>query len=477
MSDKIDVKVISPAPKSAKGKGATSSTERISQGQKIYVRAVDGIFSRLRNRLNWILMLGFFILPWIQWGDRQAVWFNLAEQKFHIFGLVIWPQDFVLFAAVFLLAAYGLFFVTTFIGRVWCGYTCPQTIWTFIFIWFEEKLEGPRNKRMKLDQQPWNFNKLWRKGLKHLIWFAISLLTALTFVAIFVPAQSLFVEFFTFSANGWVSFWVWFFALCTYGNAGWMREIMCLHICPYARFQSAMFDKDTFTVAYDFRRGEGRGPRSRKADPKALGLGDCIDCDLCVQVCPTGIDIREGLQYECINCGACVDACDEVMEKMKYPKGLISYTTEHQLEGKKTHIWRSKLVGYGVFLVAMTVALIYFITDISPVKLDVIRDRNQLYRENAEGLTENVYTLKVLNKTEQSQQYQLTLDGLEEYQWQGQQVVTVDGGEVYTFVISLAADAYDLKSSITSIKFVVSAETSEGDQHQAEQQSRFFADL
>ena len=476
MSDKIDVKVVEPPPRRGKKRTAESSTERISKGHKIYVRAVDGVFSRLRNRLNWILMLSFFILPWFQWGDRQAVWFDLAQQKFHIFGLVLWPQDFVLFAAIFMLAAYALFFVTTFAGRVWCGYTCPQTIWTFIFIWFEEKLEGPRNKRMKLDKQPWSFDKLWRKTAKHTAWLLVSLLTALTFIAIFVPARELFVDFFTLNASGWVSFWVWFFALCTYGNAGWMREIMCLHMCPYSRFQSAMFDKDTFTVSYDQSRGESRGPRSKRADPKELGLGDCIDCALCVQVCPTGIDIRDGLQYECINCGACVDACDEVMEKMNYPKGLISYTTEHQLEGRKTHIVRSKLIGYGVFLLIMTSALVYFINDISPVKLDIIRDRNQLYRENVEGLTENVYTLKLLNKTEQGQRYSLAVEGLPEYEWQGEQQISVAAGEVYTFAISLAVDPYSLDKAITSIDFVVTREGEPGETYQTRQTSRFFAE-
>ncbi|MGS0726226.1 cytochrome c oxidase accessory protein CcoG, partial [Shewanella sp. 0m-11] len=336
-----------------------SKADRFNPRNRIYVRAVEGLWSTLRRRLGWVAMLFFLILPWIPWGDRQAVWFNLAEQKFHVFGLTIWPQDFTLLAALLMIAAFGLFFITTYLGRVWCGYTCPQTVWTFIFIWFEEKLEGSRNKRIKLDQMPWSFNKLWRKTAKHASWLLISLLTAMTFVSYFVPTSEVYKEVFTLTASGGVYFWVIFFTFATYGNAGWMREIMCLHMCPYARFQAAMFDKNTYIVGYDTKRGETRGPRSRKADPKALGLGDCIDCDLCVQVCPTGIDIRNGLQYECINCGACIDACDTTMTRMGYDKGLISYTTENKLEGVKEKVLRPKLVGYGVVLSVMILVLVY----------------------------------------------------------------------------------------------------------------------
>ena len=422
-------------------------------------------------------MLGFFLLPWIPYGDRQAVIFDLAEQKFHIFGLIIWPQDLVLLAALLMIAAYALFLITTFIGRVWCGFTCPQTIWTFIFIWVEEKVEGKFNKRKKLDQQANNWDKIWKKGLKHSIWLFISLITSLTFLAFFVPVQQLYIDVFTLNASGLIYFWTLFFTFCTYGNAGWMREIMCLHMCPYARFQSAMFDKDTFSVAYDVQRGENRGPRSRKKDPKELGLGDCIDCNLCVQVCPTGIDIRDGLQYECINCGACIDACDDVMDKMGYEKKLISYTTENQLEGKKTHILRGKLVGYGSVLAIMSIVFVYFLMAIQPLKLDIIRDRNQLYRISSEGLIENVYTLKVLNKTEEDLNYRLSFSGLEEFEWLGANEIFVKAGEVYTLPMSISADPYNLKKKLVNVSFTVEASLANGDKIIVEEDTKFFNEI
>ncbi|MEZ9199946.1 cytochrome c oxidase accessory protein CcoG [Shewanella sp. 10N.286.54.B9] len=448
-----------------------NKADRFNPRNRIYVRAVEGLWTTLRRQLGWIAMLFFLLLPWIPWGDRQAVWFNLAEQKFHVFGLTIWPQDFTLLAALLMIAAFGLFFITTYLGRVWCGYTCPQTVWTFIFMWFEEKLEGSRNKRMKLDQMPWSFDKLKRKTAKHGAWLLISLLTAMTFVSYFVPTREVYIEVFTLSASGSVYFWVIFFTFATYGNAGWMREIMCLHMCPYARFQSAMFDKNTFIVGYDAKRGETRGPRSRKADPKEMGLGDCIDCDLCVQVCPTGIDIRNGLQYECINCGACIDACDTTMSRMGYDKGLISYTTENKLEGIKEKVLRPKLVGYGVILAVMVLVFVYATATIAPIRIDVIRDRNLLFRETDAGLIENTFTLKVLNKTEDTHIYNLSVEGLSNYKWIGPQQVTLSGGEVLTLPISIAVDPVELSRAMTHINFEV--ETDDGE-IEAKQESRFF---
>ncbi|WOT05220.1 cytochrome c oxidase accessory protein CcoG [Shewanella youngdeokensis] len=448
-----------------------NKVDRFNPRNRIYVRAVEGFWSTLRKRLGWVAMLFFLVLPWIPWGDRQAVWFNLGEQKFHVFGLTIWPQDFTLLAALLMIAAFGLFFITTYLGRVWCGYTCPQTVWTFIFIWFEEKIEGARNKRIKLDQMPWSFNKLKLKVAKHTAWILISLLTAMTFVSYFVPTKEVYIEVFTLNATGGIYFWVILFTFATYGNAGWMREIMCIHMCPYARFQSAMFDKNTFIVGYNSKRGETRGPRSRKADHKAMGLGDCIDCDLCVQVCPTGIDIRNGLQYECINCGACIDACDTTMERMGYNKGLISYTTENKLDGVKEKVLRPKLVGYGVVLLIMTLIFVYATATISPIRIDVIRDRNLLFRETDQGLIENTFTLKILNKTEQTHIYNMSVKGLPKYEWIGLQQVTINGGEVLTLPISIAVDPVDLTRAITHINFGV--ETDDG-AIEAKQESRFF---
>ena len=451
----------------------SKGVEEYKPRDQIYVRKVTGFFQQLRQKMNFVFLTVFALIPWLQYNDHQAVLFDIIDQRFYLWGLTLWPQDLTLLAWLFILSAFVLFFVTTFLGRVWCGYLCPQTVWTFIFIWFEEKIEGSANQRKKLDSQKLDFNKFWRKALKHTCWMFFSVLTGLTFVGYFVPMQEVFVDFFTFNASFSAAATVWFFALCTYGNAGWMREIMCLHMCPYARFQSAMFDKDTVTVSYDYNRGESRGARGRKQDHKAMGLGDCIDCSLCVQVCPTGIDIRNGLQYECINCGACIDACDGVMDKMNYPKGLIRYTTEHELKGKKVHLIRAKLVGYAVVLVVMTSLLIMEIVNRVPLSLDIIRDRNELARENFNGEVENVYTLKILNKSQTDNVYRLSVKGLDEVKWIGEQEVSVKAADVYTLPISLAIDPYDLKDHMTKITFVVE-QISSDDDVKFEQQSRLF---
>jgi len=353
---------------------------------------------------------------------------------------------------------------------------CPQTTWVYIYTWFEEKFEGPRNKRIALDARKMDVDKFLRKTAKHTAWVLVALLTALTFVGYFTPIGALFIDFATFDTSFWAGFSVIFFAVCTYGNAGYMREIMCTHICPYARFQSAMFDKDTFTVSYDANRGEQRGPRPRKLSHeqvKEKGLGDCIDCNLCVQVCPTGIDIRNGLQYECINCGACVDACNGVMDKMGYPKGLISFTSEEELAGGKTHVLRPKLIGYFVVLIVMTGLLFANIWTRSPTEVDIIRDRNSLYRETNEGLIENVYTIKVLNKTQQTQTYTIAVKGLPDYEYIGEQTVTVVGGTVYSTPISVATDAYNLEDTVTDI-FISVTTTIDGETVTVDEPTKFL---
>ncbi|BDY07092.1 cytochrome c oxidase accessory protein CcoG [Ferrimonas sp. YFM] len=432
--------------------------DRFNPRNRIYVRKSLGQWTNLRRQMGWVFMILFLGLPWLPWGDRPAVLFELAQRKFYVFGLVIWPQDLLLLAFLFMIAAFALFFFTTYLGRVWCGYTCPQTVWTFIFIWIEEKVEGNHNKRMKLDKAPWSADKVKRKTAKHGLWLLVSLITSLTFVSYFYPATELYLDFFSGNASGGAYFWAVFFTLATYGNAGWMREIMCLHMCPYARFQSVMFDKDTFSVGYDATRGETRGPRGRKQNPKEMGLGDCIDCNLCVQVCPTGIDIRNGLQYECINCGACVETCDDVMAKMGYDKGLIAYTTERKLEGGSSNVMRPKLIGYGIAMVVMCVAFGGMVAAIKPLEVDVIRDRNMLYRETNEGLIENVYTLKVLNKSEAPVTFDLKVEGLEEYEWGGPQQVVVGGGEVASVPVALSVDPYYLKEAVIDIDFVASGD-------------------
>lgn len=475
MSERIPVKNISPVKvhKPDPSKHENQYTPR----SRIYVRAVEGALETFRRLFGLIFLGVFAILPWLQYNAKQAILLDIGAQRFNIFGLTLWPQDLTLLAWIFIIAAFALFFITTFAGRVWCGFMCPQTTWTFIYIWFEERIEGSRNKRIKLDQRAMDFDKFWRKSLKHFSWIMVALLTSLTFVGYFTPIDQLFLDLLTLELGFWSAFSVVFFTFCTYGNAGWMREIMCTHICPYARFQSAMFDHDTFTVAYNPNRGENRGPRSRKTtreENQQKGLGDCIDCNLCVQVCPTGIDIRNGLQYECINCGACVDACNGVMDKMNYPKGLISFTSEEQLAGGKTHIIRPKLIGYAIVLLVMTGLLVVEIMTRIPLEVDIIRDRNTLYRETNEGLIENVYTLKVLNKSQQKQQYKITINGLTDARFIGESEVTVEGGEVFNLPISIAMDPYDLSESITEFRFHVAAIDSNADDIQVSEPSNFI---
>ncbi|NAW33914.1 cytochrome c oxidase accessory protein CcoG [Halomonas alimentaria] len=381
----------------------------------IYVREIKGFFQRLRRASNWVLMLAFFILPWVPWGDRPAIWFNLPGREFHIFSATFYPQEFMLLSWLLIICAFGLFFITVFAGRVWCGYTCPQSVWTFLFIWVEHRLEGSRNRRIKLDKQPMNADKLWRKGAKHAIWLAIALATGITFVGYFTPIRELVVELPTLEAHGWSYFWVGFFLVFTYLNAGWLREQVCIYMCPYARFQSVMFDRDTLIVSYDEARGEPRGARKKSlshAEAREAGHGDCIDCDLCVQVCPTGIDIRDGLQYECITCAACIDACDSVMDKMGYPRGLIRYTTENALEGKPTHILRPRLMGYLAALLVMIGLFAWTVGDRTPLSFDVERDRNRLFQTSADGSISNSYAITVRNMDAEAHVYRLEASGL-----------------------------------------------------------------
>jgi cytochrome c oxidase accessory protein FixG len=380
-----------------------------------------GLFQKWRWAFVWATQIVFYGLPWLTWNGRQAVLFDLAARKFYIFGLVLWPQDIIYLSAILIISALSLFLFTAVGGRLWCGYACPQTVYTEIFMWIERRIEGDRARRMKLDQAPWTAGKAARKFAKHTAWIALALWTGYTFVGFFTPIRDLGAEFIAFTFGGWSLFWVVFYGFATYGNAGWMREQVCKYMCPYARFQSAMFDKDTLIVTYDTQRGEPRGARS-KAKGKAAGLGDCVDCGLCVQVCPTGIDIRNGLQYECIGCAACIDACDHVMDKAGLPRGLVRYATTNSLtehysrEGIVKRIFRPRVIVYSGILLAVIAALVVAVYVRVPLKVDVIRDRAALAREvmDEKGLprVENVYRLVVMNTTEKGQSYTVRVSGL-----------------------------------------------------------------
>ena len=425
-----------------------------SSDNLIHTRSFTGVFRTLRVGGAGLLFLAFFGTVWLNWGGRQAVLWDLSESKFHIFGATFWPQDFILLSALLIICAFGLFAITVFAGRVWCGYTCPQSSFTWLFMWCEKVTEGERNQRIKLQAAPWSLNKLARRSAKHTLWLGISVLTGLTFVGYFTPIRPLAAELLTWQMGGVSLFWVLFFTGATYINAGWLREAVCMHMCPYARFQSVMFDKDTLTISYDAARGEQRGPRKRDLPPAQVGLGDCIDCQLCVQVCPTGIDIRDGLQMECIGCAACIDACDSIMDKMGYARGLVSYTSEHQLQGGKTHLLRPRLIGYSAVLVVMLAALVVALIERPMVSLDVTKDRG-MFRENSLGLIENIYSLKVINKTQQRQEYRLELVDAEGFQLQGKTQASLAAGEIVDIPVSVALLADTPASSSQTLRFKV----------------------
>ncbi|TDY03943.1 cytochrome c oxidase accessory protein CcoG [Thiohalophilus thiocyanatoxydans] len=432
--------------------------ELYAKHQKIYPREVHGIFATLRI-IGVLVLLGlYYLLPWFSWDGHQAVLFDLPARKFYIFDLTFWPQDFFYLAALLIIAGLSLFFFTALAGRLWCGYACPQTVWTELFLWIERKIEGDRPKQMKLAKSPWNTNKLVRRGSKQIVWILLSLWTGFTFVGYFTPITELWQSMLQFDLGPWETFWVFFYGFATYGNAGFMREQVCIYMCPYARFQSAMFDKNTLVISYDPNRGEPRGARKRGTDKEAKGLGDCIDCTLCVQACPTGIDIRDGLQYQCIGCAACIDACNEVMDKMNYPRGLIRYTTENALEGKPSRVLRPRIFVYGLLLLLITAAVFYSIATRVPLELNVMRDRNTLYRETNQGLVENIYTLKILNMDDTAHTYRLTIDGPPQMELQmARDVLRVERGGVMEFPVQLRIDPVHLEKTGYDIQFHLEA--------------------
>ncbi len=427
--------------------------------KKIYPREIGGRFANL-SRIATIGLLGlFYAIPWFNWDERQAVLFDLPARKFHLVALTLWPQDFPYLALLLMIAALSLFFFTALAGRLFCGFACPQTVWTEIFIWMEQLTEGTRSQRMKLDKAPWSWNKLRRKGSKQFLWITFSMWTGFTFVGYFTPIRDLGAEFIALDVGSWTLFWGFFYGFATYGNAGYMREQVCKYMCPYARFQSAMFDKDTLIISYDEDRGDPRGGRKRSVDPKTAGLGDCIDCYLCVQVCPTGIDIRDGLQYDCIACAACIDACDSIMDKMDYPRGLVRYTTEHAVHNETTHVLRPRMFVYATLLLLLIVGLVTSMATRTPIILDVIRDRNSLYRELPGDMIENIYTIKVINQSDQDRSFVLGISGVEGISLDGagtDDTVLVDGGGVLSLPIRARAHR-DNAYGIMTIQFSVTA--------------------
>ncbi|UCV11310.1 cytochrome c oxidase accessory protein CcoG [Dechloromonas denitrificans] len=428
---------------------------------KVYPRSISGPFTTWRWIFVWLTQIVFYGLCWLPWHGRQAVLFDIDARKFYFFDLVLWPQDTIYLVLLMILGALALFLFTAVAGRLWCGYSCPQTVYTEIFLWFEKVIEGERPKRMKLDAEPWSARKLGIKTAKHSVWILFSLWTGITFVGYFMPIHELINDLVSLSPGAWSAFWVVFYAFATYGNAGFLRDQMCRQICPYARFQFVMFDPDTLIIAYDAKRGESRGPRAKNADSKAQGLGDCVDCGICVQVCPTGIDIRNGLQNECIGCAACIDACDQVMDKMNYPRGLIRYSTENAVTRHYSAMdilrraVRPRVIIYAAILAALTLATAWSLATRIPLKVNILKDRSSLSREADDGSIENIYRLQIMNTGDQTRRFRITISGNDNLRLGSDEEITVAGGEIGIQSAIVRAESGSIPSGAMPLSFSV----------------------
>ena len=426
---------------------------------KVYPRSISGIYARWRWVFVWLTQGIFYGLCWVPWHGRQAILFDIDARKFYIFDLVLWPQDTIYLALLMIIGALALFLFTAVAGRLWCGHACPQTVYTEIFLWFEKLIEGERRQRIMLDSAPWSLHKLSIKTAKHATWLAFSLWTGFTFVGYFTPIRELAHDLVTLSPGGWSAFWVVFYGFATYGNAGFLREQMCRQICPYARFQFVMLDPDTPIIAYNAAPGDARGPRAKEVDPRTENLGDCVGCGIYVQVCPTGIDIRNGLQNECIGCAACIDACDQVMDKMDYPRGLIRYSTENAVSAHLTptdivrRAFRTRMIIYAAILISLAAATAWSLSMRIPLKVNVLKDRGTLSREADDGSIENIYRLQIMNTGDQTRTFRIRIVGLDGIRLHDDKPITVPGGEIGTRTASVRANPSAAKSGAIPIGF------------------------
>ena len=435
--------------------------------KKVYPRSVTGLFSNWRWGMVWFTQLIFYGTCWLEWNGRQAVLFHIIERKFYLFGLVLWPQDVLYLALLLIISAYALFLVTAIGGRLFCGYVCPQTVYTEILLWIEAKIEGERPARMKLDKGPRNARWFRLKALKHALWLAVALWTGFTFVGYFTPIRELSMSALTFGFGPWEWFWILFYAAFLYMQAGFLREQVCKYMCPYARFQGVMFDPDTLVISYDPERGEPRALRKKGVDYKATGLGDCVDCGQCVQVCPTGIDIRDGLQMECIACAACIDVCDQVMDKVGYPRGLIRYSTEAALEKHYTskdilaHLMRPRTLIYGGILMAIIMATAWSMATRVPLKVDIMRDRAMLSREADDGRIENIYTIHLSNTGETAHRFALAVSGIDGVEIAGDRIIEVPAASLKSINVAVRVEPGAAKKGSNQIWFEVQAQNHE----------------
>lgn len=403
--------------------------------KKIYPRSVTGKYRRLKWQAMGLLLGIYYAAPWIRWnrGEHapdQAILIDMPARRAYFFNIELWPQEVYFFAGLMVLAAVGLFFVTSLLGRVWCGYACPQTVWTDLFVAVERLIQGDRNARLKLDKSPLSFEKIWKKTLTHILWVMIALVTGGAWVFYFVDAPTLLDQILHLKISPMTGSWILGLTASTYIMAGYAREQVCTYMCPYARFQSAMFDKDTLIIGYDRERGEPRG--KHKQGTGWDNRGHCIDCTQCVIVCPMGIDIRNGLQMECIACGLCIDACNDVMDKLSLPRGLIRYDTQHNYELRtmakavaakaertpapvrmETRVMRPRTYYYLAIIALITGILLYAFLNRSAIELSVNHDRNPLFVRMSNGDIRNTYTLKIVNKTHQDRVFSLSVTGID----------------------------------------------------------------
>lgn len=409
----------------------TGLEEQLGPYQKripIVTRSIKGRFRNFKTAILISAYAIFFLLPWLPWSrpdaPSQAVLFDIPARRFLMFGLTAYPQDIVWFALLLFIAALLLFFVTGLVGRAFCGYFCFQTLWTDFFIWIERLLQGERPARIRLYRQPWSTEKILKVGGTHVLWIIVSFWTALTFVLYFAHAPEMVARFFHGDADLAAYLTVGILTITTYAAAGWMREQVCTYICPYGRFQSVMYAPQTLAVHYDARRGENvQGRAAARAGLRTLderhakGHGDCVDCGLCVQVCPAGIDIREGLQYKCISCGLCIDACNSIMDSFQFPRGLIRYDAEANLDQAKPatprlHWKRLNVLGYGVALLGMSGLLIYSIATRQSFDSTISQIRQPLYVVMSNGDIRNRYQIHLTNKMSQPVRYRIATPNL-----------------------------------------------------------------